>query len=341
MNYERYSRQILFSPIGEKGQKKLNESRVAIVGMGALGTVLSNHMVRAGVGYTRLIDRDFVEESNLQRQMLYTEQDARQGLPKAIAGAHWLRQVNSEVEIDPVVTDLTWKNAEFLLSDVDLVLDATDNFSVRFLINDVCVKHEIPWIYGGGVSANGMTMTIRPGLTPCLRCMFDSAPAPGSAATCDTVGVIGPLIHVVASFQAVEAFKILVEDTEHLRSTLLNTSLWNHHVSEINIENARNENCPCCGNHAYEYLAPQSGSETTSLCGRDTIQIQPANPVAINLAQFEQRLSGLGKVERNRYLLRFYIGEQRLVIFPDGRVLVQGTADPALARSLYSKYIGH
>lgn len=336
----RYSRQILFKPIGETGQQKLLESRVAIVGMGALGTVLANHMVRAGVGFVRIIDRDFVEASNLQRQMLYDESDAREGLPKAAAAAEKLRHINSGIVVEPIVADLTWQNAESLLSDVDLVLDGTDNFQVRFLINDVCVKHRIPWIYGGGVSAHGMTVTVRPGQTPCLRCLFESAPAPGTTQTCDTAGVIGPLIHIVASFQAVEAFKILVGDQAALRLSMLNVSLWDHYLTEINVANAKRDNCPCCGQGHFEYLEPQSGSETTSLCGRDTIQISPQAKLQLDLDALESRLASLGKVERNRFLLRFYTGDQRLVVFPDGRVLVQGTNDPVVARNLYAKYIG-
>jgi adenylyltransferase/sulfurtransferase len=336
----RYSRQILFSPIGEAGQQKLLSSRVAIVGMGALGTVLANHMVRAGIGFVRIIDRDFVEASNLQRQMLYDESDAQQGLPKAAAAAEKLRLINSGVIVEPVIADLSWQNAEQLLSDVDLVLDGTDNFEVRFVINDVCVKHNLPWIYGGGVSAHGMTVTVRPGATPCLRCLFESAPAPGTTQTCDTAGVIGPLIHIVASFQAVEAMKILVGDNASLRPTMLNVSLWDHYLSEVNVSKARSSECPCCGQGNYEYLYPRAGSETSTLCGRDTIQISPAKSIQLDLDALESRLTPLGTVEKNKFLLRFRTGEQRLVVFADGRTLVQGTNDPAVARSLYAKYIG-
>lgn len=341
MDRERYSRQILFSPIGEEGQERLLHSRVAIVGMGALGTVLANHMVRAGVGHLLLIDRDFVEWSNLQRQMLYDERDAREGLPKAVAATQKLQAVNSEVEIEGVVTDLTWRNAEELLSDRDLVLDGSDNFQVRFLINDVCVKHSIPWIYGGGVRDQGMTMTIVPGKTPCLRCLFDSLPAPGSTQTCDTVGVIGPLIHIVASFQATEALKILVGDLAHLRRTMLHFSLWENHWGEMDVSRARRKDCPACGQHDFAFLQPQSEEEVTRLCGRNTIQIHMAGQGHFDLEAMSRRLKPLGKVEQNRFLLRFSVDAYRLVIFPDGRVLVQGTDDPSLARTLYAKYIGH
>lgn len=344
MNYNidrtRYSRQILFTPIGEAGQRKLLASRVAVVGMGALGTVLANHMVRAGIGFVRLIDRDFVEASNLQRQMLYEESDAKAGLPKAAAAAERLRKINSGVTVEPVIADLSWQNAEQLLSDVDLVLDGTDNFEVRFLINDVCVKHHIPWIYGGGVSAHGMTVTVRPGETPCLRCLFESAPAAGSTQTCDTAGVIAPLIHIIASFQAVEAMKLLVGDTASLRPSMLNVSLWDHDVSEVNVAKARRQECPCCGQGNYEYLQPRAGSETSTLCGRDTVQITPAQSITLDLDAMESRLAPLGTIEKNKFLLRFQAGEFRLVIFPDGRTLVQGTNDPSLARTLYAKFIG-
>jgi molybdopterin/thiamine biosynthesis adenylyltransferase len=341
MDTTRYSRQILFAPIGEAGQQKLLDSRVAIVGMGALGTVLANHMVRAGIGFVRLIDRDFVEASNLQRQMLYTESHAENSLPKAIAAAESLRAVNSSVVIESVVADLTWQNAESLLSDVDLVLDGTDNFQVRFLINDFCVKHGLPWVYGGGVSAQGMTLPILPGDTPCLRCLFDAPPAPGTTPTCDTAGVLGPIIHIVASYQAVEAMKILVGAKEDVRRTMLNLSIWDYSTHSIDVSRARRPDCPCCGQRRFDYLEPAQRENTTSLCGRNTIQISPPDPMEIDLPALAERLRTIGKVESNKFLLRFYATDDiRLVIFPDGRVLVQGTDDIVRARSLYAKYIG-
>ncbi|ASS74994.1 thiamine biosynthesis protein ThiF [Tumebacillus algifaecis] len=341
MDLTRYSRQILFAGIGEDGQRKLLNSRVAVVGMGALGTVLANHMVRAGVGFVRLIDRDFVEASNLQRQMLYTERHAADGLPKAIAAAEMLREVNSQVEIEPIVADLTWKNAEELLTDVDLVLDGSDNFQVRFLVNDVCVQHEIPWVYGGGVSANGMTVPILPGETPCLRCLFESAPAPGTTATCDTAGVLGPIIHIVASYQAVEAMKLLVGAQDKVRRTMLNIGIWDSSTSSIDISKAKRPNCICCGQRVFEYLNPSTGDEVVSLCGRNSIQISPSEPWNVDLQAIADRLLQSGKVEHNKFLVRFYVTDDlRLVIFADGRVLVQGTDDVSVARSLYAKYIG-
>ncbi|CAM3333989.1 MULTISPECIES: ThiF family adenylyltransferase [Brevibacillus] len=338
----RYSRQILFAPIGRAGQEKLRQSRVAIVGMGALGTVLSNHMVRAGVGFVRLIDRDFVEPSNLQRQMLYDEADAAEHLPKSIAAHAKLSRINSEVEIEPIVADLTAFNAEQWLTDVDLVLDATDNFQVRYLVNDVCVKHGIPWVYGGAVSATGTFTAIRPGVTPCLRCLFPEAPNPGEMATCDTAGVIGPIIHIVASYQATEAFKILVGAEDAFNPNLETFDIWNNQHQQIKVANARRSDCPCCGQREFSFLEPDTqDGQAVSLCGRDTVQISPAaGQGGLDLAALEERLTPLGQVERNRFLLRLHVDPHTLVVFPDGRVLVQGTDDISLARTLHAKYIG-
>ena len=337
----RYSRQHLFPFIGREGQAKLLNSRVAIVGMGALGTALANHMVRSGVGYIRIMDRDFVEFSNLQRQMLFDEEDAKQGKPKAIAAKEKMNAINSGVVVDAHVTDLTWKNAEELLTGVDLIIDGTDNFDVRYLVNDVAVKHGIPWIYGGAVSSRGMTFTIIPEQTPCFRCIFPEAPAPGTAQTCDTAGVIGPIIQVVAAYQATEALKFLVGDHNHMSTGLRNFELWQNDYSEINIKNARNEECPTCGHHHFDYLDPQDKSEkVVSLCGRDTIQITPGTDVKIDLKRLASNLDSVGRVEETPFLLRFYIEDYKMTIFPDGRTLVQGTDDLIVAKNLFTKYIG-
>lgn len=337
----RYSRQILFAPIGRAGQEKLRQSRVAIVGMGALGTVLSNHMVRAGIGFVRLIDRDFVEPSNLQRQMLYDEADAAEHMPKAIAAHAKLSRINSEVAIEPIVADLTAFNAEQWLTDVDLVLDATDNFQVRYLVNDVCVKHGIPWVYGGAVSATGTFTTIRPGVTPCLRCLFPEAPRPGEMATCDTAGVIGPIIHIIASYQATEAFKILIGAEEAFNPNLEHFDIWNNHHQQIKVAHARHANCPCCGQREFSFLNPDTqDGQAVSLCGRDTVQISPLDSMSLDLDALASRLEALGQVERNKFLLRFHVAPHTLVVFPDGRVLVQGTDDVSQARTLHAKYIG-
>ena len=340
MDTARYSRHMLFPQIGSNGQEKLLQSRVAIVGMGALGTVLANHMVRSGVGYVRLIDRDFVEWSNLQRQMLYNEEDALKYLPKAVAASNTLSKINSQIQIEPHVTDLTSQNAESILSNVDLILDGTDNYQVRFLINDVSVKHHIPWIYGGAVSANGMTYTIIPGETPCLRCLFDRPPAPGTTPTCDTAGVIGPIIHVIASLQAAEALKYLIGDRSHMSPFSMSVHLWNNQFQQIDISNARNLSCPCCGQNQYEYLQASIKEQTSTLCGRDTVQIVSNEPLSIDLASFAENMKRVGEVEYNKYLVRVKVSSMTFVVFADGRTLIQGTSDPSIARSLYAKYIG-
>jgi len=341
INEVRYSRQHLFPSIGKKGQEKLGQSRVAIVGIGALGTALANHMVRSGIGYVRIIDRDFVEYSNLQRQILFDEKDAELSIPKAVAAKDKLNLINSSITIDAHVTDLTWKNAEELLADVDLILDGSDNFEVRYLINDVSVKYNIPWIYGGAVSSRGMTFTVIPNLTPCLRCIFPEAPAPGTIHTCDTAGVIGPIIQVVAAYQATEALKLLLADNEHLSTSLQNFELWQNEYFDINVKNAKNKDCPVCAHHQYEYLHPKNKAERViSLCGRDTTQISSADNVQLNLVQLAEKLKTVGRVEETPFLLRFYVDDYNLTIFPDGRVLVHGTGDKIIARNLYAKYIG-
>jgi adenylyltransferase/sulfurtransferase len=338
----RYSRQRLFSLIGEEGQNKLSKARIAIVGMGALGTVLANHMVRAGVGYIRIVDRDFVEWSNLQRQMLFDEQDALQSAPKALAAANQLRQINSFIEIEPHVTDLNSTNALSLLAGVDLILDGTDNFSVRFLINDVSIKLNIPWIYGGAVGSRGVSMTILPQQTPCFRCMFGQAPLQGSGETCDTIGVIGPIVDLIASHQAAEALKLLVADSEHLNLHLVHYDLWFNQHSSIDVRKAIKDDCPACKKKQFDYLNAELEGETIqTLCGRNAVQIHPIIARQYNLSSWESKWSLLGKVELTPFLLKLKIDPKlTLVLFPDGRVIIQGTDDITEAKSLYSRYIG-
>ncbi|QQE73368.1 ThiF family adenylyltransferase [Brevibacillus composti] len=339
---QRYSRQIRFAPIGREGQERLGQKKAVIVGMGALGTVLANHMVRAGVGHVRLIDRDFVEESNLQRQMLYDEEDARQHLPKAVAATQKLQAVNSGITIEGVIADLGPVNAESLLADADLILDGTDNFQVRYLINDVAVKHQIPWVYGGVVSARGMFAVIRPGITPCFRCLFPHAPA-GRGETCDTVGVIGPAVHLVASYQATEGLKLLVGAEDRLNPHLEQFDIWHNDQLQMDIREGKNPNCPACAKRSFSYL--DSGDAETedfaTLCGRDTVQISPTHPRTVDLEQLAERFQRIGRVEKNPFLLRFHADDYTLVFFKDGRVLVQGTDDIGVARILYARYVGH
>ncbi|RUS45181.1 ThiF family adenylyltransferase [Cohnella sp. AR92] len=335
---ERYSRQILFSPIGESGQRKLANSAVCIVGMGALGTVLANHMVRAGVGLVRLVDRDFVERSNLQRQMLYDEADAEQGTPKAIAAREKLSRANSSVRIDPIVADVTAINVEELLDGIDLVLDGTDNFQTRYLLNDACFKRGIPFAYGGAVSSRGMSAILVPGATPCLRCLM-----PGSAGggeTCDTIGVIAPIVDIVASYQAVEALKFLVGDEAARRHSLVSLDIWHNQIFEMKL-GSPSETCPCCGEGRYPALEEPQLEEMLSLCGRESVQIAGKRP--FDLEEWKRRLEPAAvSVKLNPYLLRAELPEgERLVIFPEGRVLVQGTSDYVRAKSLYARYIGY
>ncbi len=339
----RYSRQMLFAPIGREGQRRLIDSKVAIVGMGALGTVLANHMVRAGIGYVRLIDRDFVEPSNLQRQMLYDEADAAGFAPKAAAAAEKLRLINSGVHIEPIIADLNVGNAETLLGGVDLILDGSDNFTVRFLVNDVAVKLGIPWIYGGAVSTRGVSMVIRPGITPCLRCLFPQPPEQGSTDTCDTIGVLGPIIHVIASFQAIEAIKLLSGNSESLTGKMVQFDMWSGHQAAIDVSGALRERCPCCGERRFDYLEFGAGNGgAAAMCGRNSVQIVPPSGMKLNLAEWEQKWTPLGRVERNPFLVKLHLEEsgQTIVLFPDGRTLLQGVDDVTAAKSLYSRFVG-
>lgn len=340
MEMGRYSRQILFPPIGEAGQEKLKKGRAAIVGMGALGTVIASHLVRAGVGFIRIIDRDIIELSNLQRQTLYTEKDAFEQLPKAIAARQRLGEINSNVKIEAVLTDLNLDNGEDLLKDVNVVIDGTDNFATRYLINDIAVKHNIPWIYGGAVSSRGMFAVIHPGTTPCYRCLFPDAPA-GRGETCDTVGVISPITDIIGSFEAVEALKILVGEKSN--QNLEQFDIWVNEYFQMDITQGKNPACPCCVGHQFDFLDRTSNSQTafTSLCGRNTVQINPRSGLEIDFAQTAERLRKIGRVEYNSFLLRFFPDNDiTLIFFKTGRAMVHGTNDVAKAKSYYSKYIG-
>lgn len=340
---DRYSRQIRFARIGRKGQTSLGESRIAIVGQGALGSVLSQHLVRAGVGYVRVIDRDVIEWSNLQRQMLYTEQDAADLLPKAEAAANRLRAMNSSIQIEPVAADLTAANAEELLAGVDLLLDGSDNFSVRYLMNDYSLKHNVPWIYGGAVGASGMTMTFIPGETACYRCLFPEPPPPGTTDTCETAGVISPIIDVIASVQATEALKLLSGNANALHRTLFQVDLWNHTWLPLNMSQARREDCPACSKKQFTYLE-QIDQETVAvaLCGRDSVHLTPGRQAeGLDLEVLARQLSAAGQISRNAYLLKIFLPDNMtFVLFQDGRAIVQGTEDTTKARSIYAELLG-
>ena len=336
---ERYSRQILFREIGRAGQEKLLNSRVLLVGCGALGASHAEILARAGVGFLRIVDRDFVELTNLQRQTLYSETDARERLPKAIAARNRLAEINSEVETDAVVADVNHSNIENLVKDVDLVLDGTDNFQIRYLVNDACVKFGKPWIYGAAVSAYGTTMTIFPNETPCLRCIFEEMPAAGSAPTCDTAGVIQPIISSISAIQTTEALKILTGDRDRLHKSLVQIDVWNNDWRKIRL-GAPNEDCETCARRNFEFLDAADAEFSAVLCGRDAVQIAPPRATRIDLTQLAERLKHLGEVKQNEYLVRFTAGENELTVFADARAIIRGTDDVSKARSLYAKFIG-
>lgn len=339
LKFNRYSRQILFAPIGEEGQAKLAASKVLIVGMGALGTVLANHMVRAGVGHVRFVDRDFVEASNLQRQMLFDEEDVRHTLPKAVAAEQKLKLINSEIRIEGIVGDVTAETIDQYAQGMDLILDGTDNFQTRFLLNDYAFKHGIPYIYGGVVSSRGMQATFILGQTPCLRCLIDDEG--GTGETCDTAGVIAPVVDIIASYEAVEALKLLVGAHDKVRKGLLSIDIWNNMYQEIKWGRPRTT-CPSCQLKEFPALQKRDEEQITSLCGRETIQITPKGNQEWDLERWAERLGKVGHVQKTPFLLRFQAESERLklVLFPDGRVLIQGTEDVTEAKNHYAKYIG-
>jgi molybdopterin-synthase adenylyltransferase len=337
---DRYSRQILFNGIGAEGQRKLRAARVLIVGCGALGSAHAEAVGRAGIGRLRIVDRDFVEPSNLQRQTMFTESDAEKRLPKAIAAANHLREINSDIEIEPHVADVTHSNIEQLIAGCDVVLDGTDNFSTRYLINDACVKHETTWIYGAAVGSYGVTMTIRPHETACLRCVFEEAPPAASAPTCDTAGVIMPIISIVSAVQVTETLKLIMGRVEDLHGSLMQFDVWRNEWRKIAI-GAPNPDCPSCALGKYETLDAISAETAAVLCGRDAIQISPSQPTSINFQSLAERLRPAGDVKFNEYLLRFKTGPFELTVFQDARSIVRGTDQIATARSLYAKYIGN
>jgi adenylyltransferase/sulfurtransferase len=337
---ERYSRQILFEGIGEAGQSRLLASRAVIIGCGALGTAQAEALSRAGVGHLRIVDRDFVEASNLQRQTMFTEKDARERLPKAVACANHLAEINSEIKTEAEIADVSHANVERLVRDCDVVIDGTDNFATRYLINDACVKHGIDWVYGAAVGSYGVTMTIRPRVSPCLRCIFEEAPPAASAPTCDTAGVIMPIISVVAAVQVSEALKLLTGQREALHGSLMQFDVWRNDWRRIRLNEPAPE-CQTCGLNLYRMLEAEAGDFAASLCGRDAVQISPQGPSRVDLPALAERLRAAGEVLLNPYLLRLRAGEYELTVFQDARAIIRGTDDVPTARSLYAKYIGN
>ncbi|MEK4237626.1 ThiF family adenylyltransferase [Paenibacillus sp. FSL H7-0714] len=338
---DRYSRQVRFAPFGAEGQEGLAQSSVLVVGAGALGTGIAETLVRCGVGKIILADRDYVEWSNLQRQQLYTEVDAIERMPKAAAAQRRLQQINSEVVIEAYVIDVRAEELEGLVSGVDLIMDGTDNFDTRLIINDMAQKHGIPWIYGACVGSYGITYTILPGETPCLHCLLGTVPLGGD--TCDTAGILPQAVQLVTANATAEALKLLGKRKEQLRNKLLTFDVWRNEYHEIGVKAAKKKNCPSCGSHPiYPYLMAANTERGDVLCGRDTVQIRPARPQKLNLQETADRLSrlGSGSVDSNSYLVSFIEGPYRLVIFADGRALIHGTKDIAAARSFYHRYFG-
>ncbi len=337
---ERYSRQILFQHIDGNRQKKLINSTVLLIGCGALGTVSSSYLVRAGIGKLRIIDRDFIEENNLQRQILFDEDDISENLPKAIAAQKKLQRINSNVKVEGIVTDINYSNIDELTKDVDIIIDGTDNFETRFLVNDFCVKNNIPWVYGACIGSRGVVMNIIPSMTPCLRCVFESMPQMGSFPTCDTAGVIGPIAGIIASFQVTEAIKILTGNYASINKKLLEIDVWQTNFRQIDISGLRDtNNCPTCKLHNYEFLEAEAGIMTTLLCGKNAIQVMSQNIGNIDLRHLEQRLGSIANVSCNDFMLKFKIKDHSFTVFTDGRAIITGTADSSTAKSLYSKYL--
>ncbi|HOQ98438.1 MAG TPA: ThiF family adenylyltransferase [Anaerolineae bacterium] len=336
---ERYARQMQFAEFGAAGQRALLDARVVLIGAGALGTHIADSLVRAGVGHLVLVDRDFIELNNLQRQALYDEDDIAHNLPKAEAAARKLRRINSSVTIEPRVMDVNPTNVEALVAGADLVLDGTDNFATRYLVNDVCLKLGIPWVYGGVLASYGVTMTIVPGRTPCLRCLFPEMPAPGSTPTCDVAGILGPVVKIIGALEAAEALKLLAGKGT-LNPGLLTIDIWDQHFDQVAVT-VRVPSCPACGQQRYDYLEPASGPQATSLCGRNAIHIAMPGAGGLSLAQLAERLRPVvGPVAANEFMLRFRAEGYEFTVFPDARAIIKGTDDEALAKGLYARYIG-
>jgi molybdopterin-synthase adenylyltransferase len=345
---DRYHRQVLLPQIGRIGQDRLGAACVLVVGCGALGGMIAEQLVRAGVGTVRIADRDLVELTNLQRQVLFDESDAREQTPKAVAAARKLRQINSQVTIEAMVVDVHAGNAERFaglengLKPVNLILDGTDNAETRYLLNDVAVKHGIPWVYGGCVGTEGRCMAMHPPHTACLRCLFPQPPAAGELPTCDTAGVLGPAATVVASLQTTAGLKMLLENPAD--EQLISVDLWSGRFKSVSTSSAKRPDCPTCGHGHFDFLDSTSGGASTSLCGRNAVQIRPASAATVDLQMLSEKLSSAGQVHRNQYLLRCELHDPRnlkLTVFADGRAIVDGTADPERAKSIYARFVGN
>lgn len=333
---ERYSRQVLFRGIGPEGQEKLLASRVAVVGCGATGSATASLLARAGVGVLRIVDRDYVEPSNLQRQSLFDEADAAESMPKAIAAARKIAAFNSGIVVEPKVADTTPANIDSLLDGIQLILDGTDNFETRYLLNDFAVKNNVPWIYTAAVGSYAATMNVFPGKTACLACLFPEPPG-GLLETCETAGILNSAVHLAASIASAEAIKFLVGAADQMRRTLLSFDVWENRRAEIAAGTPR-PGCACCGSHDFIHLAGEARPHIT-LCGRNSVQIHEHRR-EVDLAEMSNRLTPHGTVRHNDFVLKFWCNPYEMTLFPDGRAIIKGTTDLALARSLYSRYVG-
>lgn len=337
----RYVRQTRFAAFGEEGQTRLGNSRALICGCGALGSVIAENLTRAGVGHLRIVDRDFLEITNLHRQVLYDEDDVAAELPKAIAAERKLRKINSNVDIEAHVCDVDYTNIERFTEDVDCICDGTDNFETRFLLNDAAHAFNIPWVYGGCIGAEGQQMTIVPGETACLRCLMSDVPPPGTTPTCDTAGVLGPIVSVIASTQAMEAIKILSGNVQATSRTLNVYDLWDSRLRQINLDSlSEKSDCLTCQRGEYPWLLGEKGSHSSVLCGRNAVQLSSPKPTTVDLNTLAEKLSKLGTVRTNPFLLRAEIDSYTLTVFPDGRAIVGGTEDIAEAKTFYAKFVG-
>lgn len=333
---DRYSRQILFRGVGTEGQKRLARAHVALVGCGATGSAVASLLARSGVGSIRIIDRDYVEPSNLQRQTLFDEADARESLPKAIAAARRIAAFNSQIVVEPQVADLTPENVEPLLQDAVLILDGTDNFETRYLVNDYAVKHGIPWIYSAAVGSYAVTLNVLPGTTACLACVFPDSPR-GTFETCETAGILNSAVNLVASIEAAEALKLLVGAEDKVRRTLLSFDVWTNEQAEIQAAKPRT-GCRACHQRAFVHLEGE-GRPHITLCGRNSVQIHERHR-PVDFGEINERLKPHGIVRHNDFVLKFWREPYEITLFPDGRAIIKGTTDTAIARSLYARYVG-
>lgn len=334
----RYSRQVLFPAIGEEGQQRISKTQVAIIGCGALGTVSAEILTRAGIGRLKILDRDFIEESNLQRQGLFTEEDARRGLPKAVAAQHALRALNSEVELEGIVEDVTDANIAALCRGTQVIVDGTDNFETRYLINDFSVRESVPWVYGACLGSYGIAFAFQPGKTPCLQCLFAEPPPAGSAETCDTAGILGPVVHAVAGYQSAQVLKLAVGQPP--AAELFQVDVWNSRARLLPVEGAQDEACRCCGRREFRFLEGRERARLVRLCGRNAVQVSPRRRARLDFEQISKRLEKTGQVAFNEYMMRIQINGYEIALFPDGRSIIRGTEDFSEARALYAKYIG-